>query len=153
MFTETITYNRSAKRYELTDTDSGEIFTFPPGKDGKAQAFRFSVELFAPELFAAAMKIVAKFPYLERRTWSAVEAVLNNAVHIHPELSSDPTIIASVDSSDQLGGYNIRHAQNFYTCECLDFTEGGSPITPTGQAWCYHILALQLHLQTQEQAY
>lgn len=150
---DTITYNRSARRYELVDEESGEIFTFPPGKDGKAQAFRFSVELFAPDLFAAANRIIAKFPYLDRRVWSAVSAVASGAVHIHPELENDAGIIARVDGSEGLGAYNIRQTRGFYSCECEDFQLGNAPLTPTGQSWCYHILALRLHLQTQEQPY
>lgn len=147
-----IAYNRSARSYEWADPDSGEVFSFPSGPEGKAMAFRFAVQMFAPELYGAAVSIIRKNPSFERRVWKAVNAVLNAGVHILPDLA-ETTIIATVDSSDGMGAYNIRHSDGYRTCECDDFVTMSAPITAGGRRYCYHLLALELHLRTQEQPF
>ncbi len=147
-----IEYNRSARSYEWADPDSGEVFSFPSGPEGKAAAFRFAVQMFAPELYDAAVSIIRKNPQFERRVWRAVNTVLSGGVSIYPDLA-DTSIIAAVDSSDGMGAYNIRHSDGYRTCECEDFTSMSAPITTSGRRYCYHLLAFELHLRTQEQAY
>lgn len=145
-----IEYNRSARSYEWADPDSGEVFSFPSGPEGKAQAFRFVVQMFAPELYAAAVAIIRHNPHFERRVWRAVNTVLSGGVVIYPDLA-DTSIIATVAASDGLGAYNLRHEAGYRTCECDDYTSMAAPITAGGRRYCYHLLAFELHLKTQEQ--
>lgn len=150
--TVNIEYNRSTREYNWTDPETGETFGFPSGPEGKAMAFRFAVQFFAPDLYDAAVSIIRKNPHFERRVWKAVNTVLNHGVTIYPDLA-DPTIIATVASSDGLGAYNLRHEAGYRICECDDYTSMAAPITGGGRRYCYHLLAFELHLRTQEQAY
>lgn len=138
-------YNRSSKQYEVINPETGEVETFPAKH--KHEAFLFAVGLYEPDLYAAAQKIIARFPQLERRVWSAVELVAQNAVTYTPEAGQ---VVAMVNSSDELGRYAIEIVDGYTTCQCEDFTSFNAPMTDTGHRFCKHILAYRLYIQVRE---
>lgn len=139
-----ITYDRSAREYRWTDPDSGEVFTFPSGKQGKAAAWRFAVAMLDPDLYDAAERIIARHPQLERVTWRGVELVLNGGVDILP--GQPGGVVAKVASSDGYGRYNITQTGGYYTCECEHFRSFAAPVTTAGARYCKHLVATRIAL-------
>jgi hypothetical protein len=134
----TIEYDRSGREYQVIDLESGEITEKFPSK-AKGEAFRFAVELFEPPLFAAAMRMIDKYPYMERVVWRAVELVINNAVEVFDVPQGN--VIAMVESSDGMGRYAIAHD---YSCQCEHFTSFAAPMTDSGRVVCKHVGATYL---------
>jgi hypothetical protein len=142
-----ITYDRSAKQYNVIHPETGEILDrFPAGHKG--EAFRYLVSLFAPDLFQAAQRVTERHPQLERVTWRAVEIVINHGVDIlTPPVNN---ALAMVDSSDGYGRYAITSDAGYISCQCDHFQSFAAPITDSGRRVCKHVAAYQLAMYTEE---
>jgi hypothetical protein len=138
-----ITYNRQAKEYEFVNPETGELHTAPA--KAKADLFRAAVAMLDPELFAAAERVIARHPQLERVTWRAVELVANDAVEVYP--APRGAVVAMVEASDGLGRYAVETGEYGHTCQCEHFTSFAAPVTESGARFCKHILAFRLWLQ------
>jgi hypothetical protein len=143
-----IQYDRSGRRYVWTDPESGEMFTFPSGAQGKAAAWRFAVSMLDPELFGMAQRIIARHPQLERVTWRGVELVLNGHVEIMP--GAPDGVVALVESSDHYGRHHIRQDDGYFTCTCEHFTSHEAPLTTAGARYCKHLIATRIALMREE---
>ena len=141
-----ITYNRSEKRYEFVDHESGEILTAPAKM--KHELFKAVVGLLDPDLFDAAHRIIENNPHLERLVWKATGKVIEGGVEVFPEPVNG--VEAMVISSDQWGRYSIINDNGYYACNCPAFSEMYAPITESGGRYCSHILAYRLYLRTRE---
>lgn len=141
-----INYNRQQKQYEWMEPESGEIFTFPAKQ--KHMAFRFAVSMLDSDLYAAAERMIADHPQLERVTWRAVELVCANAIEVFSARADG--VVAMVNSSDGYGRYAIEQHDHGYTCQCEHFTSLAAPLTQTGERYCKHLAAYRLHLRTRE---
>jgi hypothetical protein len=140
-----IDYNRSARRYEWTEPESGEILTAPSGAAGKAQLFQAALSILDPDLADAAVRWINDEPYLERTVWKGAEIVANSGVELFP---TDGRLLAKVISSDGYGRYSITNQDGYTVCECTHYQDGGAPLDANGQKTCKHIAALRLHLRT-----
>lgn len=141
-----IQYDRKAKMYQWTDQESGQILTAPSGQ--KFELFRAVVAMLDPDLFTAANRIIEAHPQLERGVWKAVEIVASDGVEVFPGMKGD--VYAMVDSSDGFGRYAITNEGGYTTCQCEHFQSFAAPMTQSGNRYCKHILAYQLHLATRE---
>jgi hypothetical protein len=143
--TDLITYNRSARNYNIIHPETGKIVeSFPAGH--KHEAFLYTVSLFEPELFQAAQQVIDRHPQLERRTWKAVTKIIDGAVEIIPAPTDG--VYATVASSDGMGRYNITNIDGYWACDCIDFTGFSAPMTDTGSRFCTHRIAYHLYLKT-----
>lgn len=137
-----IDYDRREKVYVWTDPETGEVFQFPNGPQGKAQARQFVISMLDPDLYAAATGIITRHPQLERATWKAVELVIENGV----EFVQSGNVMAMVNSSDGFGRYAITSDNGYTACQCEHFTSFSAPMTQEGNRYCKHILAYHLWL-------
>jgi hypothetical protein len=137
----TIDYNRTERRYEWLDPESGEILTAPSGAENKAQLFQAALSILEPDLANAACAWIAEEPYLERTVWKAAEIVATDGVEIFP---TNGRLLAKVQSSDGYGRYSICSTDGYTVCECQHYQEGGAPIDQRGQKVCKHIAAHRL---------
>lgn len=144
-----ITYDRSERCYKWPDPDSGEIFRFQPGPQGKAQAFQFAVGMLDPDLYNAAQRVITRHPQLERTVWRAVELVATDQVEVFA-MPTEMGIIGMVGSSDGAGRYAVGNDNGYSSCQCHSFTEMTAPLMPSGQTMCKHILAVKLWQVTRE---
>ena len=129
-----IDYNRSEKMYQWTCPDSGEIFQFPSGKQGKAEAWKFAISMLDPELHETAQRMIERQPTLERTIWRAVELVANNAIE------EKTAVLHMVSSSDEFGRYAVENGRS---CQCEAFTNWPQ-YTSTGAVVCKHVLSVYL---------
>jgi hypothetical protein len=146
-----INYNRSDRQYEWVDPDSGEIFTFPRGKQGKVEAFHFAISMLDPELYQAAQRLIEQHPQLERVTWKAVELVCGEAVEVFDVPQGN--VQAMMDSSDGYGRYAITTTDGYYECQCEHWKSLAAPLTEQGNRYCKHILAMYLWRVTREERF
>ena len=142
-----ITYDRSERQYRWIDPDSGEIFSFPSGKAGKAQAFQFAVSMLDPDLWTAAQNWLTDEPYLERVVMKAVELVAGDGVETFP---GNGRLLAMVSSSDEYGRYSVGYEDGYIVCECVHWQDGHAPIDQYGQRTCKHVAAVHLHNRVRE---
>lgn len=146
-----IVYNRSARRYEWTDPDSGEVLTAPAGPQNRADLFRAVVGMLDPDLYAAAERMIAKQPQLERVVWKAVELVVNEAVEVYAVPHN--TVLAMVDSSDGYGRYAVETIGGHIQCQCEHWQGLMAPLTTSGRRVCKHIAAMYLWNFTREERF
>jgi uncharacterized Zn finger protein len=136
-----ITYNRSEKRYEFIDPESGEILTAPTKQ--KHELFKTAVALLDPDLFAAAAQWLDHTPQLERTIWRAVELVATNSIEVYDVAQNG--LVAMVDGSDEYGRYAIEHNEEGQTtCQCIAFHEHPQ-YDQNGRVWCKHTAAVKLY--------
>ena len=133
----TVTYDRKQKVYRVEDE------TFPAGRNGRRDAFRYAVHATSPRLFRFVSEMSQKYPTLESRAWRAAEIVLNDGVCLN---NGQPATVAS--QSSEYGDYLIHNIAGALACDCLDF-QGGTAvyISTHDQPYCKHILAYQLALR------
>lgn len=146
-----IEYNRSERRYEWIDPDSGEMLTAPSGAANKASLFQAVIGMLDPDLYAAAGRMIEKNPQLERVVWKGVELVSNNAVENFAVPVND--VVAMVNSSDGYGRYAISRPSHGVTCQCEHFTSMAAPYTSKGHMVCKHVAAYFLYLFTREERF
>jgi hypothetical protein len=139
-----ITYDRTEKLYKWIDPHSGEVLTAPARQKGSL--FRAAVCILDPDLYAAAEKVIEKYPQLERVTWRAVELVAKDAIEVYPAQRGG--VAAMVDSSDEFGRYAIEATAHGLTCQCEHFQGMHAPLTESGSRYCKHIIAYHLWLHT-----
>jgi len=144
---ELITYNRSARVYEVTHPHTGEIVESFPSK-ARHEALIYLVALFEPELYEAAQRIIARNPAFERRVWKAAELVMNGNVEILDVPVNN--VMAKVAASDNYGRYNVTMESGYLACECEDYQSAAAPITDGGARYCKHLLAYRLALLFEE---
>jgi len=142
-----ITYNRSARRYEFLEPESGEILSAPPGPKNKAQLFQAALALLEPDLNDAAANWIDEEPTLERVIWRGAELVANGGVDTYP---GEGMLIAKVDSSDEYGRYAVTIDGGYLACECPHWQEMGAPFASNGERICKHIAAFHLHQRSRE---
>ena len=142
-----ITFDRSEKLYKWTDPQTGEVITAPAKCRG--DLFRAAVGMLDPDLYAAAGRMIAKNPQLERVAWRAVELIVGDGVEI---LAGAPGgVWAMVASSDGYGRYAITSDESgFDVCQCEHYATFAAPMTATGRRVCKHIAAARLYLATRE---
>lgn len=145
-----ITFNRTQRRYEWLEPESGEILTAPSGAENKAQLFQAALSLLDPDLANAAVSWLNEEPYLERTIWKAAEIVATDGVELYP---TDGRLLAKVISSDGYGRYAITIEDGYTVCECAHYQDGGASLDANGQKTCKHIAAMRLHLRTRVLAY
>lgn len=135
-----IQYERSEKRYQVIDPDSGTIESFPSGYRGRREAMRRAVYFQNARLHRIVTDLVQQWPQTESRAWRAAELVIRGAV----KQPVDNSALASVTSSNEYGDYLIAARDSTLVCDCIDFLDGNAPyIGPSGQRICKHILAAQ----------
>lgn len=141
-----ITYNRSERRYEFLDEESGELLTAPSGH--KHELFKAAVGLLDPNLYEAAHRVIEKHPQLERITWKAVEIVTAGGV----EILAAPVdgVEAMVMASDGYGRYAVTNDNGRYACQCEHWQSTAAPITESGSRYCKHIISMYLYRVTRE---
>lgn len=144
-----IEYDRKAKQYRWEDLESGQVLTAPSGQ--KFQLFQAVVSMLDPDLYAAANRIIEAHPQLERGVWKAVEIVASEGVENFAGMKGD--VYAMVDSSDGFGRYAITNEDGYMACQCENFQSFAAPMTQSGNRYCKHILAYQLHLATREERF
>jgi hypothetical protein len=144
-----ITYNRSERRYEFLDTDSGEMLTAPSGH--KHELFKAAVGLLDPDLYDAAHRVIEKHPQLERITWKAVEIVTAGGVEILAEPKEGAEAMVA-SQSDQYGRYAVTNDNGYYMCQCEHFATN-APITQSGSRYCKHIVSMYLYRVTREERF
>lgn len=143
-----IEYNRSTRRYEWIDPDSGEMFTAPSGAKNKANLFQAVIGMLDPDLYASATRMIENNPQLERVVWKAVELVTNNAVEVFAVPNNG--VVAMVDSSDGYGRYAITMHTHGIDCQCEHYQSMAAPLTNKGHRICKHIAAKFLWQYTRE---
>lgn len=143
-----INYNRTEKRYEWTDPDSGEIITAPSGAENKAHLFRAAIGILDPELHAAALRMIEAQPQLERVVWKAVEIVANDGIEVYDVPQGDA--LAMANSSDGYGRYAIINSDGHTECQCEHWQSLSAPLTLNGRRVCKHIAAMYLWKFTRE---
>ena len=142
-----ITYDRSQKIYTWTDPTTGEVFTAPAGAANKTSLFQAAVGMLEPELYEAAIALIADHPQLERVTWKGVEIVCAGGVDAFVVPVNG--VVAMVDSSDGYGRYAISQTDSGYECQCAHFQDLAAPVTMNGR-WCKHVTAYRLYLRVRE---
>lgn len=137
-----VEYDRSDRRYWVTNPATGELVEFPAGSDGRRQAFQTAAHFLNADVVEAAGRIIAKQPHLESRVWRAVELVIMGRVKIgkHPT-----AVVALVGSQSEYGNYTIQQTPHGLTCDCLDYVDFQAPhAIGSDQRFCKHILAWKL---------
>ena len=140
-----ITYNRSKKRYEFIDEESGEILTAPSGH--KHELFKAMVGMLEPDLYDAVHNWLEDEPYLERILWRGAELVASNGVETFP---GEGRLLAMVQSSDEYGRYSVTIEDGYVVCECAFYQDGNAPLDVNGQRMCKHVAAFHLHQRAKE---
>lgn len=135
-----IAYNRTERRYEWTEPESGEILTAPSGASNKAQLFQAALSILDPELANAAYGWINEEPYLERAIWKGAEIVATSGIELFP---TDGRLLAKVDSSDGYGRYSVTNEDGYVVCECQHYQEA-APLDANGQKVCKHIASHRL---------
>jgi hypothetical protein len=145
-----IEYDRSAREYRWIDPGSGQVFTSPARQRG--ELFRFAVSMFDPTLYAAATRLIANNPHLERATWLAAQLVINSSIETFP-VAVDGTL-AMVESSDGMGRYAVYHDEAGYmACQCESYKSFDAPLTKSGHRLCKHIISFLLYQRTREERF
>ncbi|MCA9924548.1 MAG: hypothetical protein KC421_19365 [Anaerolineales bacterium] len=141
-----ITYNRTDKRYEWTDPQSGEILTAPSKQ--KHMLFKTAVAMLDPDLYQVAVNMIDQHPQLERVVWKAVELVTENRVDVFDIPTGN--ILAMVDSSDGYGRYAVSFDDGYHTCQCEHWTSFSAPLIESGARVCKHVAAVWLWQMTRQ---
>jgi hypothetical protein len=101
-----------------------------------------------PDLYAAAERMIANQPQLERVVWKGVELVINEAVEVYAVPHN--TVLAMVDSSDGYGRYAIENINGHISCQCESWQGLTAPLTTGGRRVCKHVSAMYLWNFTRE---
>ena len=133
-----IDYDRSERNYKWVDPESGEVFTFPSGKENKAAAWRFALSMLDSDLHDAAQRWADETPQIERLIWKGAELVATGGVD---EKSATLHMVAS---SDSFGRYAVEQSDHGHTCQCISYTDHPQ-YDQHGNTFCKHIAAVVLH--------
>jgi hypothetical protein len=128
-----ITYNRSAKQYEVAYTPTATA-TFK----NRDKAIQFTVAAADRRIAQAIIKLKNNWPALESRAWRAAVLYLSDNV-------SKTKNGFTVKSQTRTGKYHIN--QKLQSCTCPDCQKKLAPHGPGSRHWCKHMLACSLSIR------
>lgn len=142
----TITYDRSAREYQVLDETTGQMETFPAKHRREAEIY--AVAMSSPRLVRIVREeLLEKRPFLESRAWKAAAIVAGDGVAAAPD---DDLYFAYVRGEGDT--YALRFdGDGLMSCTCPDYTGFGAPVVSSnGQRLCKHLLAYQIHHRLQK---
>ncbi|MBE2198485.1 MAG: hypothetical protein IAE79_07720 [Anaerolinea sp.] len=140
-----ITYDRSARVYQVVDQTTGEVETFPAKH--KLEAEQYALAMVNPRLVRIVRdELLSRRPFLEARAWKA--AAIVESGDVAPVI--DGLYFAYVRGQGDI--YAVSHDDDgLMACTCTDFTSFGAPVAASnGQRLCKHLLAWQLYQRLQK---